>query len=82
MFYVYILYSVDFKKTYVGFTSDLDSRLIAHNHLKNKGWTKRFQPWQIIHSEKFETKQAAMLREKELKTGKGREFISELIKSR
>jgi putative endonuclease len=82
MFYVYLLYSSTFNKTYVGFTSDLESRLIAHNHVNNKGWTKRFQPWMILHYEKFETKQAAMLREKELKTGKGRDFIAQLLKSR
>jgi putative endonuclease len=35
----------------------------------------------LIHTEKFETKQQALLREKELKSGKGREWIwSELIK--
>jgi putative endonuclease len=82
MFYVYLLYSSTFNKTYVGFTSDLESRLMAHNHVKNKGWTKRYQPWEVIYTEKFETKQAAMLREKELKTSKGRDFIAQLLKSR
>ena len=32
MFYVYIIVSLNFQKTYVGFTSDIEKRLIAHNH--------------------------------------------------
>jgi putative endonuclease len=49
--------------------------LLAHNHPKNKGWTKRFQPWKIFYFEEFSTKKEALFREKELKSGKGREFI-------
>ncbi len=79
MFFVYVLYSVNFKKTYVGFTSDLDSRVKAHNHQANKGWTKRFMPWECIYFEEFHTKSQAMKREMELKTGKGRDFIKSLI---
>ena len=79
MFYVYIIISLNFQKTYVGFTSDIENRLIAHNHPKNKGWTKRFQPWTLLHYEKFENKEDAMKRELELKSGRGREFIKTLI---
>jgi len=75
MFSVYVIYSQDFKKVYIGFTSDLEKRLIAHNHPSNKGWTKKFQPWVLIYEEKFEMKSEAMTREKQLKTAKGREFI-------
>ena len=79
MFYVYIIVSLNFQKTYVGFTSDIEKRLIAHNHTNNKGWTKRFQPWTLLYSEEFEHKNEAMKRELELKSGKGREFIKTLI---
>ena len=78
MFYVYIIVSLKSQKTYVGFTSDIEKRLIAHNHPQNKGWTKRLQPWILLHSEKFENKEDAMKRELELKSGKGREFIKTL----
>lgn len=47
MYYAYILYSKTFDKTYVGFTSDLEARLIAHNHEKNSSWTKLYQPYII-----------------------------------
>ena len=78
MFYVYVLYSVDYQKIYVGFTSNIESRLFAHNHPSNKGWTKNFQPWNILYTEQYENKSDAMKREKQLKSAKGREFIKNL----
>ncbi len=81
MFTVYILYSQSFKKTYVGFTSNLEERLKAHNELSKKGWTIKYRPWVIIYKEKFPSKALAMAREKELKSGKGRDFIKSLLKS-
>jgi len=81
MFTVYILYSERFKKTYTGFTSDIEKRLLSHNELSTKGWTKKFRPWKLIYTEVFEDKKEAMLRDKELKTGKGRDFIKSLIAS-
>ncbi len=75
MYSVYVLYSFTSKKIYIGFTSDLEKRLIAHNHISNKGWTKKFQPWNLIYHEDFDLKSQAMIREKQLKSAKGREFI-------
>lgn len=80
MFTVYILKSVQFEgKTYVGFTSDVNARLIAHNHPQNKGWTKRYQPWEILYTESFDIKKEAMIREKYFKSGIGRRFIHTLL---
>ena len=79
MFTVYIFYSVKHDKTYVGFTSDLEARFKSHNELATKGWTVKFRPWEIIHTEEFETKSAAMQREKWLKSGVGRNFIKKEI---
>ncbi|MCW3087484.1 MAG: nuclease superfamily protein [Sediminibacterium sp.] len=81
MYKVYILYSRSYNKIYIGYTSDLEQRLLSHNELGKKGWTIRFRPWELIHTESFDTKEAALLREKSLKAGKGREWIwTELIK--
>ena len=77
MFTVYILHSVQSNKIYIGFTSNLEQRLLSHNELSNKGWTIRFRPWKLIHSEIFETKSDAMKREKELKSSRGRNWIRE-----
>jgi len=81
MFTVYILYSVKFQKIYVGYSSDLLNRVKSHNELGNKGWTIKFRPWQIVHTEVFESKADAMKREKQLKTAAGREWIWTLVKS-
>ena len=64
MHFVYCLFSPSSKKTYVGRTSNLQGRLEAHNHLSNKGYTSKFQPWMIIYSEECDTIQEASKREK------------------
>ena len=80
MYKVYILYSPKYNKIYVGYTSNLEQRLLSHNELGKKGWTIKFRPWQLVHSEEYETKAEALLREKQLKAGKGRDWIwNELI---
>jgi putative endonuclease len=75
MYYTYVLYSEKFDKIYIGFTSNLENRIIAHNHPKNKGWTKSFQPWKLVYHETFDSKKRAMVREKQLKSAKGRRYI-------
>jgi len=79
MYYVYVLKSINHDKIYIGFTSSLEQRLEAHNHAQNKGWTRLYMPWNIVYTESFELKSDAMLREKQLKTGKGRAFIRKEI---
>ena len=79
MFTVYVLFSKDYNKIYIGFTSDLGQRLLFHNELGKKGWTIKFRPWQLIYKEEYASKPAAMKREKELKTATGRKFIWSLI---
>ncbi len=78
-FVVYILFSKDYDKTYVGFTSNLIERFKSHNYLSKKGYTIKFRPWQVIYVEFFTTKSEALKREKLLKSRKGREFIKEII---
>ena len=75
MFTVYVIYSSAFDKIYIGFSSDVESLLRSHNELATKGWTIKFRPWKLVHSEIFATKPEAMMREKQLKSAKGREFI-------
>ena len=79
MFTVYVLYSESFGKIYIGYTSDLAERFRSHNELATKGWTIKFRPWKIVHTEFFENKIDVMRREQELKTAKGREWIWNLI---
>jgi putative endonuclease len=81
MFYVYVLYSKEYDKIYIGFTSNLEARLAHHNHPKNEGWTARYQPWELIRHEPFLTKNEALTREKQLKSARGRQFIKSIIPS-
>ena len=65
-FSVYVLFSPSHNKIYIGYTSDLEKRLLSHNHLASKGYTIRYRPWMLIHTEVFNTKLEAMKREKEI----------------
>jgi putative endonuclease len=75
MFTVYVLYSPNYNKIYIGYSSDVETRFKFHNELAWKGWTINFRPWIIAHLEDFETKAEAMKREKQLKSSAGRRFI-------
>ena len=80
MYSVYVLYSIKYNKIYIGYTSNLEERLISHNELGHKGWTIKFRPWLLVYSEQCETKELAISRERQLKSGKGRTWIwSEII---
>ncbi len=59
-FVVYILFSEDYGKIYVGFTSNLIERFKSHNYLSKKGYTIKFRPWQVIYVEFFTTKSEAL----------------------
>ncbi|HWQ03236.1 MAG TPA: GIY-YIG nuclease family protein [Candidatus Nitrosotenuis sp.] len=78
---VYVLLNPK-NQTYVGQTIDLLQRLAQHNdpHCQLTLHTKRRPgPWRLLHSEEFPTRSAAMRREKELKSGKGREWIRRIL---
>ena len=66
--FVYLLQSCDDgpAKSYVGWTTDLDKRLVAHNSGKGAKATRGRQ-WRLVHSEVFKTRSAAMAREYVLK---------------
>jgi putative endonuclease len=77
MYYVYVLKSVSTNIRYVGQTTDLDKRINAHNSGDSR-YTKNWGPWVLAHKEPFTTRSEAMIRERYLKTGKGREFLNNL----
>jgi putative endonuclease len=80
MFKVYILYSSEYNKIYIGYSSDVETRFRAHNEFATKGWTIKFRPWKLIYTEEYTTKHEALLREKQSKSAAGREWIwSELV---
>jgi putative endonuclease len=74
-FVVYVLHSQNYDKIYIGYTGNLEQRLLSHNEKATKGWTIRFRPWRLIHTDNFGSKTEALQREKQLKSAKGREWI-------
>ena len=61
--------SPGFKKTYVGYTNDLVSRLNKHNSNKGAKSTMGYK-WLLIYSKKFKTKSEAMSFEYKIKKDK------------
>jgi len=82
MFTVYILYSVKFNQIYIGYTSDLANRFLSHNELATKGHTIKYRPWIIAHTEEFQTKKEAIIRDNQLKSANGRKFAWNIIRQK
>ena len=66
--YVYILKTIEgyINKTYVGYTTDLISRLKKHNSSKGAKATRGYK-WKIIYKKKFLSKSKALSFEYSLK---------------
>lgn len=80
MYYIYILYSSEIDKYYVGQIYDLQKRLDKHS-LKTTRFTKRASDWKLMYQEVFETRVKAIQREREIKSKKSRKYIGDLIAS-
>ena len=74
MFFVYVLRSQMTGRFYTGQTSSIPERLQKHEQGLSPS-TKGRGPWELVHQEQFETRAQAMRRERELKTGKGRDEL-------
>ncbi len=66
MNYVYILHCGD-GSLYTGWTNDLDARLEAHRSGCGAKYTRSHLPVELAYSEEYETKEAAMSREWQIK---------------
>ena len=66
--YVYILKTIDgyINKTYVGYTTDVISRLKKHNSSKGAKSTRGYK-WKIIYKKRFLSKSKALSFEYKLK---------------
>ena len=84
-YYVYVIKNSVNKKIYIGQTSNIDERLKRHNRiLRNKATSytsKNLENgiWELAYSEKLDSRNKAILREKELKSYQGRRFIKNLL---
>jgi len=77
-FYLYILYSFQIDKYYIGHTHNLLERLRKHNS-KHSGFTGITNDWQIVYKENFTSKNEAYARERQVKKWKNRQRIEKLI---
>jgi len=59
---VYILYSKELDRYYVGSTSNLQERLNKHLS-SNKGFTSKAKDWELKYQESFESTSDALKRE-------------------
>ncbi|OGD65544.1 hypothetical protein A2215_02720 [Candidatus Berkelbacteria bacterium RIFOXYA2_FULL_43_10] len=78
MIFVYILISLKDFTLYTGIASDVDKRLDYHNRGLNQS-TKYKRPLKLIYFEAYTNKKDAYLRERFLKSGRGREVIKKQI---
>ena len=79
MHYVYVLQNAD-GILYKGYSENIEHRLLQHNTDDSfASYTSKRGPWKLVYKEEFGTKKEAILREKFFKTGKGRDFLKQVI---
>ena len=68
VFYVYLIKSLDNskKKTYVGYTNNVNNRLLQHNNNLGAKSTKGYK-WELVFKRKFYSKSKALSFEYKLK---------------
>ena len=62
-FYTYIIQSLKDDSFYIGYSIDLEKRILFHNNKLSK-YTSTRTPWKIVYFEEFENKSDAIKREK------------------
>jgi len=77
MFFVYVIVSkIKRLRFYVGMTERPEVRLKEHNSSKTKS-TKRYVPWELFFTEKYQSRKEARARELYYKSGSGKEKIKQ-----
>ena len=78
MYYTYVLRSRKDLELYIGWTDDLQSRFYKHQKGLVKS-TKNRRPFKLVYYEACLSKESAVKREKQLKTGFGRRYLKNRI---
>ena len=79
MFYVYLLENQNDKSWYIGFTADLEKRVLEHQNGSGARITRIKKDWELIYCEGYLNKDDAMGREKFLKSGSGRKYLKKQL---
>ena len=68
-YFVYVLWSQNARRFYIGISEDPQKRLEQHNQAR-RGWSARHVPWALVHTERYNDYTTARRRELELKAQK------------
>ncbi len=79
-YYSYVLRSLKNGILYKGSTQDIEKRINTHNSGKVK-FSSKYMPWELVLVEEFQTRAEAINREKWYKTGVGRNWVHNQIKT-
>jgi predicted GIY-YIG superfamily endonuclease len=79
-FWVYALKCED-GSIYIGHTDDIPRRVAEHRAGTGADWTRTHKPLYLVHYESFPSREGAVKREKELKTGFGRKWLKRHVAS-
>ena len=77
-YYIYIIYSEKRDRYYIGYCSEIETRLSKHNYGATPS-TRSGIPWKLVYYEEYNTKTEAIIREKDIKKKKSRDYIEKLI---
>jgi putative endonuclease len=72
---VFVLYSHQHNKLFVGYTTSLTDYMITMNVMETDNPLFEFRPWTLIHMELFISEDEAMVREGFLKQVIGQDYI-------
>ena len=78
MYFIYIIESLIVIRYYIGSTENLEIRLSAHNSGKVKS-IRAYKPWELVYTERFDTKSEAIKRERQIKSYKGGNAFKKLL---
>jgi putative endonuclease len=82
MHYLYVIYSPQVNKFYVGETDNIALRLLKHNnHSYGGSFTKIAEDWEVVLSFECSSKSQSLLLEKFIKRMKSKIFIQKIVEN-
>jgi len=76
---LYILYSADIDRFYIGSTKGEPEERLRRHLSAHKGYTARAKDWKICFTKTFDSYTDAIAMERQLKRFKSRKYLLELI---
>ena len=77
---VYILHSATLNRFYIGYTSELETRLEFHKNAASSKYTSKADDWLLFLKISCESKRQALRIEKHIKNMKSKVYIENLLK--